>query len=115
MAKKILNKTFKAKLKKYLLSFANARQEPYVDNPDFELCKKRPKSEYEDPSTWKCNTCEYKDSCGKGEKIFIENENLIEEVIDETIKLIERREQKFCSTKSEGGETSASPTSNEGI
>ena len=78
------SKTRREKIKKFAQGYYNVHIEHKVDNPYFEYCVKE--NSHKD---WKCNTCDYKEECGRGEQISEENTNVIPELIDGLLNKIE--------------------------
>ena len=81
------NKTDRINIRKYAKSYYNGYKESYIDNPDFELCIKNKED-------LKCNTCEHKEKCGQGEKIWVENTDIIEELAEKILDLVEKKFNK---------------------
>lgn len=83
--KKLFTKEFKNSLAKYAENYYFVNKEKRIENPDFEICRKS-------DVDWKCNTCEYKDECSRGEEIQIDNKNIIQDLAREIIRCVEKRE-----------------------
>jgi hypothetical protein len=90
---KIFTKEFKKNLISYAKAYYQANKEKLVKNEYFEYCVKLDSESSERLSReWRCNTCEYKEVCGKGGEYFEENPNIIGQLAEEIIRCCENRE-----------------------
>lgn len=85
------SKTKRIKIKKYANAFYKANSQRFKTNPNFERCIKESPIAY---LKWRCNTCDYKEDCSKGEIIWKENKNVIDELVDSILNIIESTDKK---------------------
>ena len=83
-----LPKIFRQNVKKFAIMYYNAHHKHFVDNPYYERCFKTEGRTAK--TTWKtCRNCEWDEECGKGERFWVDNPNIIAELCDEIVTLTE--------------------------
>lgn len=95
----IFTKEFIKKLQQYAKSYHIANIQTKVKNEYFEMCRHNEAMEGQ-----KCNTCEYKDECMRGEEYFEDNNLILIETVEEIIKVCQTREKKLIDADEKEGE-----------
>lgn len=96
---RIFTKEFIRKLESYAKSYHIANMQKKVKNEHFEKCRYDIGMEGQ-----KCNTCEYKDECMRGEEYFEDNSFILIETVKEIIKVCKTKENKLNNAQTKHGE-----------
>ena len=91
--RKLFTKDFKKIMVDYGKNYYNINKQKDINNPEYEKCRE------DGYKHLKCNTCDFRRACSDGEQFWEDNPNIIEDLIKEIVKCIEKREIKIKNPK----------------